>query len=375
MKIICESKLLRFFDIGSRVEKINLARKKFMLQFIMGIILSKNVNFSAVAEHFSPDVELKSHIRRMERFFNDYQLDYIQIAILLKCFLPPGQINLSIDRTNWQFAGQNINFLTISAYCKGVGIPLLFELLDKKGNSKTNEREQLFKKLFRIVAPKQIATFCADREFIGEKWYKFLIKYKISFYIRIKSNHLITLNGMVIQAKYLATIGREKVYKNIRIHGLTLHLATKRISLKKEEEEKYLLVLTNAIVEKALKIYRLRWSIEVFFQSIKNRGFKLENTHLTNLPKLKKLFALVSLAFASCLDIGVWKHDYKKPMKKKKNGYKPNSFFRYGLDEIRRALLHLHQKKELTLEIIDNIYRKLCDNLDLWNSLNFILRL
>jgi len=121
MKIICESKLLRFFDIGSRVEKINLARKKFMLQFIMGIILSKNVNFPAVAEHFSPDVELASHIRRMERFFDDYQLDYIQIAILLKCFLPPGQINLSTDRTNWQFAGQNINFLTISAYCRGVG--------------------------------------------------------------------------------------------------------------------------------------------------------------------------------------------------------------------------------------------------------------
>ena len=83
MKIICESKLLRFFDIGSRVKKINLARKKFMLQFIMGIILSKNVNFPAVAEHFSPDVELASHIRRMERFFDDYQLDYIQLSIII----------------------------------------------------------------------------------------------------------------------------------------------------------------------------------------------------------------------------------------------------------------------------------------------------
>ena len=112
MQILSRSKLLEFFDIGSRVQKINLARKKFMLQFIMGIILSKNVHFSAVAEHFPPDVDLDSHIRRMERFFKSYQLDYVQIAVMLSCFLPPGQIHISIDRTNWKFKEQDINFLT-----------------------------------------------------------------------------------------------------------------------------------------------------------------------------------------------------------------------------------------------------------------------
>ena len=375
MKIIVESKLLSFFDIGSRVAKINLARKKFMLHFVIGIILSKNVNFPEVGEHFPPDVELASHIRRMERFFKEYKLDYTQIAMMLMCFLPPGQLDISVDRTNWQFCGQNINFLTITAYCKGVGIPLLFELLDKKGNSNTSERELLFKKLFRLVSPKLIGSFCADREFIGQRWYKFLIKHKIPFYIRIKSNHLITVNGVIFQAKDLATIGKERVFKDIKIHGLTLHLATKRITLKKDEEEKYLLVLTNDDVEKALKTYRLRWSIEVFFQSIKNRGFKLENTHLTDLPKLKKLFALVSLAFACCLDIGIWKHEHKKPMKTRKNGYKPNSFFRYGLNHIRKALLHFYEKTELAFEIVENIFQKLTNNLGLWNSLNFILRL
>lgn len=347
-----------------------------MLQFIMGIILSKNVNFSAVGEHFSPDVELASHIRRMERFFKDYQLDYVQIAVMLIAFLPPGQINISMDRTNWQWAGQDINFLTITAHCKGVGIPLFFELLDKKGNSNTSEREQLFKKMFRLIPPKQIGIFCADREFVGEKWYKFLIKKKVPFYIRIKSNYQITLNGVIFQAKHLAIIGKDRFYENIRIHGLKLHLATKRIGLKKEEEEKYLLILTNAQVHKALEIYRYRWSIEVFFQSIKNRGFKLENTNLKELSKLKKLFALVSLAFGFCFEAGVYKHEYEKPMKKRKSsGYKPYSFFRYGLNEIRKALLHFHLKKDLVIQIIDRIYRKLASNLELWNSLNFILRL
>ena len=165
------------------------------------------------------------------------------------------------------------------------------------------------------------------------------------------------------------------MYENVKIYGIKLHLATKIIGYKKDEEDKYLLVLTNAFVEKAIDIYRQRWSIEVFFQSIKKRGFNLENTHLKKLYKLKKLFAFVSLAFACCLKIGIWKHDYVKSMKKRKNGYKPKSFFRYGLDEIRKALLHFHKKKELVFSWLDNIIQKLNDNFDWWSTLGFILRI
>jgi len=130
-----KTKLLEIFNIGLRVGKINLARKKFMLNFAIGIILAKNVHVPDVVIHFDPDVELASHIRKAERFFNEYELDYIQLAILLLCFLPPGRIHIAIDRTNWTFGSQEINFLTITALCRGVGVPLLFELLDKKGNS------------------------------------------------------------------------------------------------------------------------------------------------------------------------------------------------------------------------------------------------
>jgi len=85
-----KTKLLEIFDIGLRVGKINLARKKFMLNFAIGMILSKNVNLPDVAIHFDGNVKTASHIRRAERFFEEYKLDYIQLAVLLMCFLPPG---------------------------------------------------------------------------------------------------------------------------------------------------------------------------------------------------------------------------------------------------------------------------------------------
>lgn len=369
------TKLLEIFDIGLRVGKINLARKKFMLNFAVGIILAKNVHASDVVAHFDPTVELQSHIRTAERFFNEYKLDYIQLAILLMCFLPPGRLHIAIDRTNWKFGKQNINFLTITALCGGVGVPLLFELLDKKGNSNTSERKLLFKKLLRILPAKQIAGFTADREFIGQEWYNFLITNKIPFYIRIKSNTRIELNGVNFHAANFALGNRKRIFDNIRVHDFRLKLATKIIGHEQNKEDRYLLILTNANVEKAIDIYRNRWSIEVFFQSIKKRGFNLENTHLTELPRLKKLFAIVCLAFCACLNTGLWKHDKVKPMKKKKNGYKPFSFFRYGLDELRKALLHSHKLENLVLQIFENLLNQLKENYLMWSNLNFILRL
>lgn len=103
------TKLLEIFNIGLRVSKINLARKNFILNFALGIILAKNVHASDVVSYFDPEVELDSHIiRRAERFFNEYDLDYTQIAILLMCFLPPSRLHIAIDRTNWKF-GEKIS--------------------------------------------------------------------------------------------------------------------------------------------------------------------------------------------------------------------------------------------------------------------------
>ncbi len=369
------SKLLEIFDIGLRVSKINLARKKFMLNFAIGIILSKNVHVSDVVIHFDPDTQLASHIRKAERFFNQYQLDYIQLAILLLCFLPPGRLHIAIDRTNWKFGQQNINFLTVTAWSRGVGVPLVFELLDKKGNSNTSERQLLLRRLLRILPAKQIASFTADREFIGQKWYNFLISNKIPFYIRIKSNTLVELNGVTFHAADFALGKRKRVFDNVRIHHFRLKLAAKIIGYEQDQEDRYLLILTNAQVEKAIDIYRNRWSIEVFFQSIKKRGFNLENTHLTDLPRLKKLFAIVCLAFCACLNTGLWKHNNIKPMKKRKNGYKPFSFFRYGLDELRRVLLHPHKLEHLAQHIFESLVNQLKENCLMWANLNFILRL
>ncbi|WP_250311242.1 hypothetical protein [Rickettsia endosymbiont of Oedothorax gibbosus] len=51
-----------------------------------------------------------------------------------------GKISLAIDRTSWQFGIKNLNFFVATIVYGNISIPIAWLLLDKKGNSSTNER-------------------------------------------------------------------------------------------------------------------------------------------------------------------------------------------------------------------------------------------
>lgn len=110
--------------------------------------------------------------------------------------------------------------------------------------------------------------------------------------------------------------------------------------------------MTNTFAYQALVSYQLRWSIETFFQSIKQRGFRLESNHLDDPPRLRKLSALVAIAFTVCLHIGRWSDQFQKPIEIKNHGYKANSFFRHGLECWRRAIRIINDELDLFIQVI-----------------------
>ena len=78
----------------------------------------------------------------------------------------------------------------------------------------------------------------------------------------------------------------------------------------------------------------------------------MEDTHLNKPERLRKLFALVAIAFAVCLHIGRWSDQYIKSIEIKNHGYKANSFFQYGLECWRRALRTLTHELDIFIEVI-----------------------
>lgn len=82
---------------------------------------------------------------------------------------PNSTVYLAIDRTNWQIGKQNkvnINVLALDLVLpNGCFVPIVWEQLEKKGNSNQEERKELIA-LFLELFVDYLPTKFADKSFI-----------------------------------------------------------------------------------------------------------------------------------------------------------------------------------------------------------------
>ena len=303
------------------------------------------MNLSVVAQAFSGSALTSSYYKRLQRFLRGFTPDLDQCAqVIAQLFCPSGRWVLCMDRTNWNFDAFKINFLVLSVAHEGVGIPLLWILLPKKGNSNTAERQQILDRFVRLFGVEKIQYFTADREFRGKQWLKYLAHMKIPFCLRIPNNTL-TQNKHKTKTLRVSRLFGLKAGESMtlnssrRIWGTTVYLAC--LSGAKGR----VIVATNHPSPSAIAHYAVRWAIETLFGCLKSRGFDLEKTHLKDTERLSTLLLVVSLAFCFCFKVGIWQHQ-KTPIKIKKHGRKAKSIFRLGLDRLQRILLNFHAKNQ-----------------------------
>ena len=152
--------------------------------------------------------------------------------------------------------------------------------------------------------------------------------------MRVPKSHLITFkNGNTFAMVELLENQPERYFHDCMVDGIWCNTMIKKLP-----SDDYLFLMSDLPAKKLGKIYRKRWCIEVLFQTFKERGFDLEATHLKCSKKLSKLLVFVSIAVALCLKFGEYYHQKVQKIKTKVHGYKANSFFRKGLNVIRRGL-------------------------------------
>jgi len=302
---------------------------------VTGLIQAKNVHLTQIAKGFNPERSSEANERRLQAFMTEYAFDYQRIAQLMLLFIPRGRVTLCLDRTEWTFGKCEVNILMITARCGEVGVPLFWELLDNKsGNSAVSDRLDALTKAVELIGLHRIGLLVADREFVGAEWVKALTERKIPFCLRLPRTHPVRLpNGEVWRVDDLLMAKKERFYQRILVDGQWLNMYLKEL------DGGEILYLAGTPAPRDLSsLYRRRWSIETLFQSVKERGFDLESTHLQSLDKLKKLIGLVSIAFGFCLVAGRHCHQKIARIPTKSHGYKRNSFFRKGKDKLEEWL-------------------------------------
>ncbi len=93
------------------------------------------------------------------------------------------------------------------------------------------------------------------------------------------------------------------------------------------------------------------------FRCFKGRGFSFEDTDITDRARIKKLVALLAIAFTWTHRTGEWQNE-QKPIKIKTHGRPAVSLFRYGLDFLCDSIVRLAYKTnhfQQALKILNSI--------------------
>jgi hypothetical protein len=317
----------------------NKARVSFLIRILQALFLVRTVNLTQIAQAFPSSAKEESVYRRIQRFFKGFSFDMSFIVVLAcKFFTWQEPCVLLLDRTNWKWGKAHINILVLSIEHFGIGIPIFWMVLNTGGSSATKDRIKILKRVISAMGKKNIRVLLADREFIGEAWFRFLIEQDIPFIIRIKKNSMVggVRKGYPVPVStLLSQLGRKKAIVN-RSVVLWEHQLFVSVEHQKGAREP-LIVVSNRELPDPLGLYRWRWGIETLFECLKSRGFRMEDTHMIEPKKIEKLLFILAIAVCWAYKIGELKAR-EVPIAIKKHGRKCKSLFRVGLDLIRQVL-------------------------------------
>ncbi len=260
---------------------------------------------------------------------------------------------LLLDGTKWDIGQQSIHLMTLCVLVNGVAVPIWWEDLEKAGHSSQQERMEMFTTAMKSYDLKGM-TLLADREYVGKKWFKYLVDSKLYFVIRIKEgiyhdevNAAPGRTWQQLKSKAEQKAKGKKVSKKIKLNGLDLHYIVMK-NPRPDAEDELVFLLTNwSSPTQAARLYEWRWQIEVCFKHLKSNGFDLEAMNVRGKYKRHLTMAIVVFVYILTIREGLL-NEYRKPARMvldKTSGfyYRAVSVFKQGLAIIRRKTLNLRQ--------------------------------
>ncbi|MFN8278729.1 MAG: IS4 family transposase [Saprospiraceae bacterium] len=328
--------------LEGELEYLNLSRLKIMALMIEAIVKTQTICLWKLCEVIPSNAKALSINRRLQRFVSEVVFNPLGLAkIIVRLCGTRDKVYLIMDRTNWKLGNSNINILMLSMSYEGKGIPLFWKFLDKRGNSNEDERVELLNQFKKAFPELEIAGFLADREFIGEDWFKKLNELNIPFVIRVRNNFQICRKYKSQNIKNLFRRLSVNEYKIIHRKRMVLNVPLFISGMKildKENRVDYCIVVSNVDHDNSLEVYRKRWQIECMFKNLKSSGFDIEATHLTKHERLNALLSVVSIAYVWVVKVADKMVQAIKSTKTLSHGRRPISEFRQGLRELKKAL-------------------------------------
>ena len=131
---------------------------RYRIDLISGLVCTliqvRSVNLKKLACSLPGLAQIDSHYRRLQRFFSSAVSPSVFTELIVSKLVRPGRPQvLVMDRTHWKLGRTGLNVLCVGLVYQGVSIPLVYQSLQKPGNSNTDQRKSLLTEVLAYFDP------------------------------------------------------------------------------------------------------------------------------------------------------------------------------------------------------------------------------
>lgn len=270
----------------------------------VGILLSRSVHLSRIAEKIPGLATTVSKTRRVSRFLNNPAVHvrewYESVArdVLHQAVDQGLEVRLLADGTKVGFGHQ---LLMVALAYRRRAIPIAWTWVrSARGHSSATKQLALLRYIHSLLPTAARVTLVGDTEFGAVPVLKQLDQWAWGYVLRQKGDTRIQrpdqppwwrLDSFAVRG------AAPKWLPNVRLtrkHGYTVHVIT---CWRAGEEEPWLLATNLPTLRAGLRAYKRRMWIEEMFGDFKRHGFDLESSHLRHFLRLSRLTLIVAFLY------------------------------------------------------------------------------
>jgi len=310
-----------------------------------GILLSRSVHLSQIAEKIPGLATTVSKTRRVRRFLNNSAVQvrdwYAPVARdILHAVVAQGlEVRLLADGTKVGFGHQ---LLMVGLAYRRRAIPIAWTWVrSARGHSSAAKQLALLTYIHGLLPPEARVSLVGDSEFGAVAVMEQLDDWKWHYVLRQKGDTRVKLpdqapwwrlDSLAVQG---AAPRRLPDVRLTRKHGYAVHVIT---WWKAGEDEPWLLATNLPTLRAGLRAYKRRMWIEEMFGDFKRHGFDLESSHLRHFLRLSRLTLIVAFLYVWLVAFGsrVIKNGQRRLVDRADR--RDLSIFRIGLRMVERLL-------------------------------------
>jgi hypothetical protein len=279
---------------------------------VVGLILAKSVQLSAIANHLPDTTDAVARIAKIRRFLKNphIQTQELYRPIISEVLQAWSGREVTIMLDGCFVYGDRLQMLRLSLSHCYRALPLAWKVVTSKGLVGLEVCEPMLEQVAVLLKPTRRVTFLADRGFRSREWARKCRSLNWDYIIRIANTTTFSFcDGRATTPEQLGIKpGQRRYFPRVRLTleadwECNLAITWTRATAKSPAE--LCVVMTNLHASGwVLRHYLKRMHIEESFRDEKSGGFDLDSSRLTDPKRLDALLLALAIAVLWVYELG-----------------------------------------------------------------------